>query len=288
MASIINSISFKNFFNYYGELSDNQYDLEEGVNIIVADNGGGKSKFFNAFLWLFNDEILDSDDKIRKAIKNIYVKIVSDKAKKETSIRDTLDCAIKIEYTNGKRYKYQIIKSFTLTKLNDNISDPSSWQFTMNDTEVNRTELILTKYKPIYDEEEKKSIIDRLIMPAFRKYSFFQGEEVDEIIDFGKKESIEEAVKNLTDISKYNELVDLTEELKGKAEKELLNQNTANEKQAGALDDAIEEKNRVQEQLKRELETLKTWETTFSDAEKEKNHLDKTYANAEKRKETFK
>ena len=54
MASIINSISFKNFFNYYGELKDNQYDLEEGVNIIVADNGGGKSKFFNAFLWLFN------------------------------------------------------------------------------------------------------------------------------------------------------------------------------------------------------------------------------------------
>ena len=54
MASIINSISFKNFFNYYGEFEDNQYDLEEGVNIIVADNGGGKSKFFNAFLWLFN------------------------------------------------------------------------------------------------------------------------------------------------------------------------------------------------------------------------------------------
>ena len=72
MASIINSISFKNFFNYYGELKDNQYDLEEGVNIIVADNGGGKSKFFNAFLWLFNNQILDSDDKIRKNIKDIY------------------------------------------------------------------------------------------------------------------------------------------------------------------------------------------------------------------------
>ena len=179
MASIINSISFKNFFNYYGEFEDNRYDLEEGVNIIVADNGGGKSKFFNAFLWLFNGQILYSDDKIRKNIKDIYVKIVSDKAKNETSIRDTIDCAIQIEYTFGKRHKYQIVKSFTLTKLNDNISDPTCWQFTMNDTEVNRTELILTKYKPIYDEDEKKKIIDRLIMPAFRKYSFFQGEEVD-------------------------------------------------------------------------------------------------------------
>jgi DNA sulfur modification protein DndD len=285
MASIINSISFKNFFNYYGEFEDNRYDLEEGVNIIVADNGGGKSKFFNAFLWLFNGQILDSDDKIRKNIKDIYVKIVSDKAKNEIAIRGTVDCAIQIEYTFGKRHKYQIVKSFTLTKINGNISDPSSWQFTMNDTEVNRTELILTKYKPIYDEDEKKKIIDRLIMPAFRKYSFFQGEEVDEIIDFGEKESIEEAVKNLTDISKYNELVELTEDFKVKAEKDLSNQNTANNKQAKDLTAAIEEKERAQEQLNHELKKLKEWETTFTDAEKEKNHLDKTYANAEKRKE---
>lgn len=285
MASIINSISFKNFFNYYGELEDNQYDLKEGVNIIVADNGGGKSKFFNAFLWLFNNQILDSDDKIRKNIKDIYVKIVSDKAKHETTLRDTVDCAIKVEYTFGSRYKYQIIKSFTLTKLNDNIMDPASWQFVMNDTEINRTELILTKYKPIYDEDEKQKIINRLIMPAFRKYSFFQGEEVDDIIDFGEKESIEEAVQNLTDISKYNRLVELTEEFKVKAEKDLSNQNTANNKQAAALNDAIEEKEKVQQQLNHELKKLSEWESTFIDAEKEKNELDKTYANADKRKE---
>mgnify|MGYP001208656939 CR=1 FL=1 len=285
MASIINSISFKNFFNYYGEFDDNQYDLEEGLNIIVADNGGGKSKFFNAFLWLFDDQILDSDDKNRKNIKDTYVKIVSDKAKHETSLRDTVDCAIKIEYTFGSRYKYQITKSFTLTKLNDIIMDPSSWQFVMNDTEVNRTELILTKYKPIYDSDEKQKIINRLIMPAFRKYSFFQGEEVDDIIDFSEKESIEGAVQNLTDISRYNALVDLTEEFRVKAEKDLSNQNTANNKQATALNSALEEKETLQNQLNHELNKLKEWETTYIDAEKEKNELDKTYANAEKRKE---
>lgn len=285
MASIINSISFKNFFNYYGEFEDNLYELKEGVNIIVADNGGGKSKFFNAFLWLFNDQILDSDDKIRKNIKDIYVKIVSDKAKFETRIRDTVDCAIQIEYTFGRRHKYQIIKSFTLTKLNKDISDPKSWQLIINDTEINRTELVLTKYKPIYDEDEKRKIIDRLIMPAFRKYSFFQGEEVDNIIDFGEKESIEEAVKNLTDISKYNKLVDLTEEFKLKAEKDLSSQNTANDKQSNDLNDAIIEKERIQGQLDHENSKLIEWETTFSDAEKEKNNLDKTYANADKRKE---
>jgi DNA sulfur modification protein DndD len=55
MASIINSISFKNFFNYYGDYETTTYEFNKGVNIVVADNGAGKSKFFNAFLWLFYD-----------------------------------------------------------------------------------------------------------------------------------------------------------------------------------------------------------------------------------------
>jgi len=285
MASIINSISFKNFFNYYGDFEQNFYELKEGVNIIVADNGAGKSKFFNAFLWLFYDQILDSDDKIRKNIKDVYVKIVSDKAKVETSLRETIECAVQIDYTYGKLHKYQIIKSFNLTKLSEDISDPNSWQFTLNDTEINKTDLILTKYKPVYDEDEKRKIIERLIMPAFRKYSFFQGEEVDDIIDFGEKSSIEEAVQNLTDISKYKKLVELTEEFKIKAEKDLANQNKANDEQSKNLNTAIEQKEIVQEQLKHELAKLSQWETTFSDAEKEKNNLDKTYANADKRRE---
>jgi AAA15 family ATPase/GTPase len=39
---------------YYGDYFETRYDFEEGVNIIVADNGAGKSKFFNAFLTKFN------------------------------------------------------------------------------------------------------------------------------------------------------------------------------------------------------------------------------------------
>ena len=285
MASILNSISFKNFFNYYGEFEDNRYDLKDGINIIIADNGAGKSKFFNAFLWLFDDQILDSDDKISKNIKDVYVKIISDKAKNETPIRGIVSCAIQIEYTHGKLHKYQIIKSFTLTKLNDDISDPRSWQYTAHDTEINKTDLVLTKYKPVYDLDEKRKIVDRLIQPNFRKYSFFQGEEVDDIIDFSEKASIEEAVQNLTDISKYKTLVNLTEEFKVKAEKDLAGQNNANDAQAKRLEEAYSDKEKIQTQLNQEIEKLSQWETTFADAEKEKNNLDKTYANADKRKE---
>jgi DNA sulfur modification protein DndD len=285
MASIINSIAFKNFFNYYGEFEDNTYELEEGINIIVADNGAGKSKFFNAFLWLFYDQVLDSDTKQKISIKNAGVKIISDKAKNETAIGDYVKCGVTLEYTSGTRYKYQVIKSFTATRLDEKVTDKNSWQFVMNELEVNRTELVLHKYKPVYDEFEKKQIIDNLIMPAFRKYSFLQGEEVDDIIDFSKKESIEEAVENLTDIKSYEQIHELLDEFKTKAFKDLQKQLKANNIQNERFDDAVAEKEKIEQKLEHEKEKLEQWNETLSVAEKEKNDLDKLYSNAEKRKE---
>jgi DNA sulfur modification protein DndD len=285
MASIINSIAFKNFFNYYGEFEDNTYELEEGINIIVADNGAGKSKFFNAFLWLFYDQVLDSDTKQKISIKNAGVKIISDKAKNETAIGDYVECGVTIEYTSGTRYKYQIIKSFTATRLGEQITEENSWQFVMREIEVYKTELVLHKYKPVYDDDEKTKIINGLIIKAFRKYSFLQGEEVDDIINFSEKESIEEAVENLTDIKKYEQIHNLLEEFKDKAFKDVQKQLKANNTQNERFDEAVATKEKTDQQLDHEKTKFDQWNKTLQAAEKEKNELDKLYANAEKRKE---
>jgi DNA sulfur modification protein DndD len=284
MASIINSISFKNFFNYYGDYFETRYDFEEGVNIIVADNGAGKSKFFNAFLWLFYDQILDSDDKIKKGIKDIAVKIISDKAKNETPIGDSIETGIQIEYSNG-RFKYQITKSFTASRISESITSFDSWQITINDVEVNRTDHILPKYTPVYDADEKSSIIKQLIRPDLRQYSFFQGEEVDSIIDFGKKSSIEEAVRTLTDISNYEELVALTKDFKDKAEKDLNNQTKSNSDHNERLDKAIKLKQDEEAKLTNENIKLGEFEALYDAAEQEKNDLEQNFSNAEKRNE---
>ena len=55
MGTIIRSICFCNFYNYYGSYDDNTYTFTEGINIINADNNMGKSKFYNGFLWILRD-----------------------------------------------------------------------------------------------------------------------------------------------------------------------------------------------------------------------------------------
>lgn len=284
MASIINSISFKNFFNYYGEYEDTRYDFLEGVNIVVADNGAGKSKFFNAFLWLFYDQVLDSDDKKKKNVKDFAVKIISDKAKNETSIGDQVQTGIKIEYSTG-RYKYQITKSFTATRISEKITDFDSWQITIDDMEVDKTDHVLPKYKPVYDAEEKQKIISQLILPTLRQYSFFQGEEVDKMIDFSKKSSIEDAVRTLTNISKYEDIADIVQDIAEKAEKDLNKQTKSTSDHNDRLENALATKKELLDKLTQETEKLKEFNTLYEAAEQEKNDLEQNFANAEKRKE---
>ena len=43
MATIINSVAFENFYNYYGVYEHNEYKFKPGINIVNADNNMGKS-----------------------------------------------------------------------------------------------------------------------------------------------------------------------------------------------------------------------------------------------------
>ena len=85
MGTIIKSISFQNFYNYFGSYEDNTYTFTEGINIINADNNMGKSKFYNGFLWILRDEVYDSDEKKIFPVSEQYFKMMSGKARREKS-----------------------------------------------------------------------------------------------------------------------------------------------------------------------------------------------------------
>ena len=80
MATIIKSVSFQNFYNYYGSFSENTYRFKEGVNIVNADNNMGKSKFYNGILWILKDTVYDSDLKRIVNAASSFQKMASGKA----------------------------------------------------------------------------------------------------------------------------------------------------------------------------------------------------------------
>jgi DNA sulfur modification protein DndD len=286
MASIINQISFQNFFNYYGPFEKNTYEFSEGVNIVVADNGAGKSKFFNGFLWIFYDEILDSDTKSRKNIKNQAVKVCSDRAKNEASVNDLIECNVAIEFSD-KRFRYRICKGFRLkkSKSDSSLTEISDWQIFFKNLEVSKRDIQLLEYHEVYDSDEQKRILNSLIQPNLREYSLFQGEEVDKLIDFNQADSLNRAVKSLTDINKFDDLERITKYVAERADKELNEKISSSDAASSNYIRKLEEKESKKTSLDSELEKLLSYEHSYSENKAEVDKLESLNENAESRKE---
>lgn len=283
MATIINKISLQNFFNYYGSYDSNTYDFKKGINIVVADNGAGKSKLFNALLWVFYDELLDSDTKVSRSIRAMATKTVSDLAKAEANIGDSVKCGVKIEFEDSRFY-YEVEKSFSATKIkNGGITDSSSWEVTYHESEVSQSDKVIKRYKPIFDLGQKSLIIDKLIRKDLRQYSFFQGEEVEKIIDFSNKQSIKSAIRKITNISQIEEIEILSIALKEKAENDYnrkSKENTANEKE---LEQKLNTKERLKKQLVEENEKLEVFKKNHAAAKQESHDLEDKIQNSKKK-----
>lgn len=120
MATIIKSISFQNFYNYYGNFEQNTYRFTTGINIVNADNNMGKSKFYNGILWILNNAVYDSD--LKRMISdtssprldsNYLKKMVSGKAKAEET---EFDMGVKIEFEENNT-QYSVSKIVHCKKI---------------------------------------------------------------------------------------------------------------------------------------------------------------------------
>ena len=75
---IIEKIELENFMCYAGK---NSMVFTEGINVIIGDNGYGKSKLYDAFYWVMYDQVYISEKKEFQNTKMVKSKIISDKAK---------------------------------------------------------------------------------------------------------------------------------------------------------------------------------------------------------------
>ena len=54
----------------------NKFDFTEGINIIIGDNGYGKSKLYDAFYWVMYNECFDTSKKAFAPTKSLKKQII--------------------------------------------------------------------------------------------------------------------------------------------------------------------------------------------------------------------
>ena len=200
---IIQKIVINNFMCYYGY---NEFEFTEGLNVIIGDNGYGKSKLYDAIYWVMYDQCFDTSLGDFKTTEQLKDKLISDKAIHEASANENITCRVVLTvYDDYSDNTYILSRSQTGTKYTDYVNYRSDSDYTVSERKgVLSAQLI--------DDIDKIDRVKKRILPDnIKPYMWFQGEQIDKIIDFKNSETLSHAINVLSDISKYSIINEVAE-----------------------------------------------------------------------------
>jgi DNA sulfur modification protein DndD len=285
MSTIIRTIAFNNFYNYSGEYDSNKYNFAEGLNIINADNGMGKSKLYNGFLWILENSIYDSDLRDKIDIKNAPLKLLSDKAKVETS--NSAICGVKIVFDNGN-YQYTVEKSIKFTKKHSmaSTSNPDDWEIADPRIDVSKMNLTTRNTAIVYDVTEQLDIIgNKIISPAMRSYALLQGEAIDNIVDLSNEKKLASTVDTLTDISELKEMEKSCLKFARDAQADLQNKQKESTKNREKFELLQDNKKQAEQRIEQTKESYNIYKVELQLAMEKAEKLQAQVTNTKKRTE---
>lgn len=188
---IIRKIQIDNYLSYY---DTNSFELSEGLNIILGENGEGKTKFFESVDWLFNGENRDLD------------MLVSAKKLHETDKGDSFRVRVSITVEQYGE-KNIITKSFLAKKEKENECSTSSFMIEgiSENSSGERTQV------------DGQALLDRIFPFQIRKYSMFKGEA--ELNIFENDSALVNLINLFSEAKHYDKYSEKGAFLREKAEK---------------------------------------------------------------------
>lgn len=198
---IIEKIELENFMCYAGISS---MEFTEGINVIIGDNGYGKSKLYDAFYWVMYDQVFVPEKKEFQNTRAVKSKIISDKAK--ANAKDgKVSASVSITFHNLEKDSMFILeRKYTANIIDGKLIETNDSEFT-----VMKKELSYLNAKMVTDEDEKRRIVANILPPQIKDYLWFQGEQVESIIDFNKQDTLTKAINVLSSITRYDELKEI-------------------------------------------------------------------------------
>jgi DNA sulfur modification protein DndD len=211
---IIKQISLKNFQCYSGEHDVNTFKFNEGLNLIIGNNGGGKSKLFDAFYWVLYDQVFNSDTRNFISTREYGEKIISDKITRSCEVSSTCSTEVMLTAVGVNEKEYRLTRILYATKMKE---DVDGW--ICEPSKLIIEEKKTTRWSPC--SESVDSVLKRVIPPQLKPYMWFQGEQVDGLMDLTDKSALTQIINILSDINKYDEIINLVDKGSSKASLEL-------------------------------------------------------------------
>ena len=210
---ILKSIELNNFMCYAGY---NRFDFEEGINVIIGDNGYGKSKLFDAFYWVMYDQCFNTSQKAFRSTSQLKKLIVSDKAISEIEEGSVTASVVLTFHNTEKDSIYIVERRYQIRKVGDLIMEDSE-----SEEIVSHKEMSILNAKVITDPIKIESIKKLILPDNIKPYMWFQGEQVESIIDFNKSDTLTQAINVLSNITRFDNIIKISDSLKESSTKEL-------------------------------------------------------------------
>ena len=195
---IINKITLENFQSYYDV---NSFTFSKGVNIVSGKNGAGKSKLFNGFYYILFRYIYSEiqGDGWYTPNKFQLIELVNQRSKYKCENKKEIRCNTILELTT-RHYSnnhfdevlYTFKRGFTIVKNDTN-------SFEISQEEKFKIEITLPNGETEFIPSTDLNYVLDIIFPVdIRKYMWFQGETINELLDFRSGAALKLAVKNIS------------------------------------------------------------------------------------------
>lgn len=210
---LLTNIELNNFMCYSG--TGNRFDFTEGINVIIGDNGYGKSKLYDGFYWVMFDHCFDTSTKKFSPTSKLKKSIISDKAISEIEDGKVSASVILTFHNPEKDNVYILERRYSIRKDGDKIIEEDK-----SEEIISQKDLSYMNAKIVGDPNEIERIKKYILPDNVKPYMWFQGEQVESIIDFNKSETLTDAINVLSNISRFDKIIQIADALEISSEKE--------------------------------------------------------------------
>lgn len=236
---IIKEIRINNFRSYYG--NDNRFEFSDGLTLILGDNGDGKTTFFEALQWLFNT-----------SLDNGFIEHFSEMRKSEMNVGDREEVSVFMAFEHDGEKSVE--KSFTVERVGMSAFKTGAVVYRAYETHGAERERV-----------DGKLLINRCYEAFIQRFSMFKGES--ELKVFDGPTALKELVDKLSDIRKFDKLVEFTESFAEKSYTAYLKEMKSDKKVANQAMNIAAKLKRLETNLaekKKEIKEKKTSVEVFS------------------------